>query len=89
MSFSIFLSNRQLQVFLDGNSLQEHPVNFGVPRGFIFGPTLFLLYVNDLPYDANYNIAINADNAALYSKSDQASDMWQALELTSEIESEI
>ena len=30
-----FLSNRWLQVLLDGKSSQEYPVNAGVPEGFI------------------------------------------------------
>ena len=30
---SSFLSNRQLQVVLDGKSLQEYSVNAGVPQG--------------------------------------------------------
>ena len=78
---SSFLSNRQLQVVLDGKSSQEYPVNAGVPQGSILGPTLFLLYINDLPDDVNCNIAIYADETTLYSKYDQASDLWQQLEL--------
>ena len=32
---------------------------------------------------------INADDTTLYSKCDQASDMWQQLELASELESDL
>ena len=82
---SSFLSNRQLRVVLDGKSLQEYPVNVGVPQGSILGPTLFLLY---LPDDIICDIAIYADTT-LYSKCDRASDLWQQLELASELESDL
>ena len=72
---SSFLSNKRLQVVLDGKSSQEDPVNAGVPQGSILGPTLFLLYINDLPDDAICNIAIYADDTTLYSNCDQASDL--------------
>ena len=86
---SSFLSNRWLWVVLDGKSSQEYPVNAGVPQGSILGPTLFLLYINDLPDDVICNIAIYADDTTLYSKCNQASDMWQQLELASELESDL
>ena len=86
---SSFLSNRQLCVVLDGKSSQEYPINAGVPQGFISGPTLFLLYINYLPDDVICNIAIYADDATLYSKCDQASELWQQLELASELESDL
>ena len=86
---SSFLSNRRLRVVLDGKSSQEYPVNAGVPRGSILGPTLFLLYINDLPDDVICNIAIYADDTTLYSKCNQASDLWQQLELASELESDL
>ena len=86
---SSFLSNRWLRVVLDGKSSQEYPVNAGVPQGSILGPTLFLLYINDLLDDVICDIAIYADDTILCSKCDQASDLWQKLELASELESDL
>ena len=86
---SSFLSNRQLRVVLDGKSSQECSVNAGVPQGSILGPTLFLLYINDHPDDVICNTAIYADDTTLYSKCDQAYDLWQQLDLASELESDL
>ena len=87
---SSFLSNRQLQVVLDGKSSQEYPVNAGVPQGSILGTTLFLLlYINHLPDDVICNNAIYADDTTLYSKCDQTSELWQQLELACELESDL
>ena len=46
-------------------SSQEYPVNDGVSQGSILGPTLFLLYIIDLPDDVICNIAIYADDNTL------------------------
>ena len=74
---------------LDGKSSQEYPVNVGVPQDFILGPTLFLLYINDLPDDVICNITIYVDDTTLYSKCDRTSHQWQQLELASELESDL
>ena len=86
---SSFLSNRWLRVVLYGKYSEEYLVNAGVPQGSIVGLTLFLLYINDLPHDVMCGIAIYVDDTTLYSKCDQASDLWQQLELTSELESDL
>ena len=61
----------------------------GVPQGSILGPTRFLLNINDLPDDVICDIAVYADDFTLYSKCDQATDMWQQLELASKFESDL
>ena len=60
-----------------------------MPKGSIRGPTLFLLYINDLPDGVICDIAIYADDTTLYSKCDQTSNMWQQHELASELESDL
>ena len=87
---SSFLSNGRLRVVLDGKSSQEHPVNVAVSQSFNLGPTLFLLYINDLPDDdVICNIAIYADNATLCYKRDQASNLCHQQELASELVSDL
>ena len=66
---------------LDGKSSQEYPVNAGFPQGCILRPTFFLLYINDLLDDVICNIAICADDAT--------SNLWQQLELASELKSDL
>ena len=36
-----------------------------------------------------FNIAVSADGTALYSKFDQATDLWQQLKVTSGLESDL
>ena len=68
---------------------EEYLVNTGVPQDSILCSTFFLLYINDLPHDVICKIAIFADDTTLYSKCCQASDLWQQLELASELESDL
>ena len=71
---------------LDGKFSQEYPVHAGVSQGSILDATLFLTHINDLHDDVICDIAIYADDITLYCKCDQAPDLWQQLELASELE---
>ena len=71
---------------LVGKPPREYPLNAGAPEGSILGPTLFLLYIDDLPDYAMCNTTVYADTS-LYFKCDQISYLWQQLGLASELES--
>ena len=74
---------------LDEKSSQEYTVNTRVSQGPNLDPRLFLLYINGLPNDFICSISIHADDTTLYSKCDPSSDLWQQLELSSELESDL
>ena len=76
-------------MILDGKSSQEYPANARVRQGSSLGPTLFLLCIDGLPDNYVCNIAIYADDTTLYSKCDQASDLWQHMEMAAELESDL
>ena len=86
---SSFLSNRRLQMLLDGKFSQDYLVTAGVPQGSILSPTRFLLHINDLLDDVICNSAICAYDTTFNSKCDQASDLWQQIELALELESDL
>ena len=66
---SDFLTNCQIKVVLDGQSSSVFLINSGVPQGSILGPTLFLLFIGDLPDALQSQVALYADTSTIFCSS--------------------
>ena len=85
-----FLTGRSMRVVVNGQSSKVFGINAGVPQGSVLGPTLFLLFINDLP-DSVIRSFINifADDTTIYgltsknlNHSDLASNLSSDLSVT-------
>ena len=63
---SSFLGGRTQAVVLEGECSPKVSVTSGVPQGSVLGPLLFLLYINDLPENIQFQVRLFADDTAVY-----------------------
>lgn len=61
-----FLSSRKAFVTVQGCASETFDVPAGVPQGSLLSPHLFNLFINDIPTDDKSDIAIYADDTALF-----------------------
>ena len=61
-----FLSNGKQRVVVRGTFSEWSQVTSGVPQGSVLGPTLFIIYVNDLPDCVQSYMGIFADDTKIY-----------------------
>ena len=61
-----FLANRTQQVAVEGEKSETADVTSGVPQGSVLGPTLFLVYINDIGDNITSKLRLFADDTILY-----------------------
>ena len=69
-----FLHGRNQQVVIDGETSSPAEVTSGVPQGTVLGPTLFLIYINDIAENIKSNIRLFADDCVVYRQIDSTQD---------------
>ena len=61
-----FLHNRTQLVIVEGHYSSLTTVSSGVPQGTVLGPTLFLLYINDIDTNIQSQVRLFADDCLIY-----------------------
>ena len=75
-----YLTDRTFEVHLLNSISSTRPIKAGVPQGSILGPTLFNLYINDIPRSPNTELALYADDTAIIAQSLRGKQACQYLE---------
>ena len=78
-----FLQDRSQTVQVNGCRSLSQQVLSGVPQGSVLGPTLFVIYINDLPSSVSGKVKLYADDAKLYHT---VNSQTGALELQQDLE---
>ena len=79
--FDNYLSDRRQMVFTNGNKSNEAVLNIGVPQGSVLGPTLFMLYVNDISqYVTLSTCNLYADDTVIYCSGNNISELEKKLQ---------
>jgi len=70
-----FLAERTQWVRVGGQISNEVKVTSGVPQGSVWGPILFLVYVNDIWRKIDSSIRLFADDCIIYRKITNSDDI--------------
>lgn len=72
---SSFLSERTFSVFIKGQFSDTKEIKYGVPQGAVLSPTLYNIFTHDVVRETTNNIALFADDTALYHSSENSADI--------------
>ena len=72
-----YLTDRYVQVQVDGALSERIPVTSGVPQGSVLGPILFLLFVNDIPELIHSRILLFADDIKIWTRVKNVEDCYR------------
>ena len=61
-----FLEGRSQSVVVDGETSDAAAVKSGVPQGFVLGPLLFLIFINDLAEHTSSTVRLFAADCVMY-----------------------
>ena len=75
--FESYLSGRTFEVNIDRKFSDPGNITCGIPKGSILGALLFLLYVNDMPYD----LFLYADDTYLTFQHENVKEIGEQLNL--------
>lgn len=64
-----FLEGRNFRVRVEDTLSSSHPISAGVPQGSCISPTLFTIYINDLPSSPGIKTNLFADDTMFYATS--------------------
>ena len=59
---------------MNGSHSEVVPVTSRVPQGSVLGPSLFLLFINDIVNHSNSTLRLFADDCILYRKIESSAD---------------